>query len=29
VLAGWLVTAYFLWQSVIPDGLKLPDVKAT
>jgi Zn-dependent protease with chaperone function len=25
-VAGWLVAAYFLWQSVIPDGLRLPDV---
>jgi len=28
-VAGWLVAAYFLWQSVIPDGLKLPDVQET
>jgi STE24 endopeptidase len=28
-LAGWLVAAYFLWQSVTPDGLELPDVKET
>lgn len=28
-LAGWLVGAYFLWQSVIPDGLRLPDVQET
>jgi STE24 endopeptidase len=26
-LAGWLVAAYYLWQSVIPDGLRLPDVE--
>ena len=25
-VAGWLVAAYFLWQSVLPDGLRLPDV---
>ena len=28
-VAGWLVGAYFLWQSVIPDGLRLPDVQET
>jgi STE24 endopeptidase len=28
-VAGWLVGAYFLWQSVIPDGLRLPDVRET
>ena len=28
-VAGWLVAAYFLWQSVIPDRLRLPDVKET
>jgi STE24 endopeptidase len=28
-LAGWLVAAYFLWQSVIPGGLKFPDVEET
>ena len=28
-VAGWLVAAYFLWQSVIPDGLRLPDVDET
>jgi Zn-dependent protease with chaperone function len=28
-VAGWLVAAYYLWQSVIPDGLRLPDVDET
>jgi Zn-dependent protease with chaperone function len=28
-VAGWFVAAYFLWQSVIPDGLRLPDVDET
>jgi len=28
-VAGWLVAAYFLWQSVVPDGLRLPDVDET
>lgn len=28
-VAGWLVSAYYLWQSVIPDGLRLPDVDET
>jgi STE24 endopeptidase len=28
-VAGWLVAAYFLWQTVVPDGLKLPDVEET
>jgi STE24 endopeptidase len=28
-LAGWLVAAYYLWQSVIPDGLRLPEVDET
>lgn len=28
-LAGWLVAAYYLWQSVIPDGLRVPDVEET
>ncbi len=28
-VAGWLVAASFLWQSVIPDGLRLPDVDET
>jgi STE24 endopeptidase len=28
-VAGWLVAAYFLWQSIIPDKLRLPDVKET
>jgi STE24 endopeptidase len=27
--AGWFVAAYFLWQSVVPDGLRLPDVDET
>jgi STE24 endopeptidase len=25
-VAGWVIAAYYLWQSVIPDGLRLPDV---
>jgi Zn-dependent protease with chaperone function len=28
-VSGWLVAAYFLWQTVVPDGLKLPDVEET
>jgi STE24 endopeptidase len=28
-VAGWLVAAYVLWQSVLPDGLRLPDVEET
>jgi Zn-dependent protease with chaperone function len=28
-VAGWFVAAYLLWQSVIPDGLRLPDVDET
>jgi Zn-dependent protease with chaperone function len=28
-VAGWLVAAYYLWQTVVPDGLKLPDVEET
>jgi Zn-dependent protease with chaperone function len=28
-VAGWLVAAYYLWQSVIPDGLRLPDADET
>jgi Zn-dependent protease with chaperone function len=28
-VAGWLVAAYFLWQSVVPDGLRLPGVDET
>lgn len=26
-MAGWLVAAYFLWQSVVPDGLDPPNLK--
>ena len=28
-VAGWLLAAYFLWRSVVPDGLRLPDVDET
>jgi STE24 endopeptidase len=28
-VAGWLVAAYYLWQTVVPDGLNLPDVEET
>jgi Zn-dependent protease with chaperone function len=27
--AGWAVAAWFLWQTVVPDGLRLPTVKAS
>ena len=28
-VAGWIAAAYFLWQTVVPDGLELPDVEQT